>query len=210
MSDQPYFAHPSSYVDAGCNIGEGTKIWHFAHVMSGANLGPNCVLGQNVFVAAGVQIGEHVHIQNNVSIYSGVELEDYVFCGPSCVFTNVTNPRSEINRRNEYQPTLVQRGASLGANCTIVTGVTVGRYAFVGAGAVVTHDVPDYGMVLGVPARLVGWMSRHGHKLVEPDSDGIMTCQASGWRYKIATPTSIHCLDWPEDAPLPDPSGGPR
>jgi UDP-2-acetamido-3-amino-2,3-dideoxy-glucuronate N-acetyltransferase len=209
MTEQPYFIHPSAYVDEGSNVGDGTKIWHFVHVMSEATIGDHCVLGQNVFVAGGVKIGAYVHIQNNVSVYAGVELEDYVFCGPSCVFTNVSNPRSEINRRDEYERTLVRRGASLGANCTIVSGTSIGRYAFVGAGAVVTRDVPDYAMVLGVPAEIKGWRSRHGHRLTEPDSDGIMVCPESGWRYQIESSNSVHCLDWPEDSLLPSSTESP-
>ncbi|MBN1667651.1 MAG: N-acetyltransferase, partial [Anaerolineales bacterium] len=147
------FIHPSAYVDPPCEIGAGTKIWHFCHVMAGAQIGKQCVLGQNVFVAGGVRIGNNVKIQNNVSVYAGVELEDDVFCGPSCVFTNVINPRSQIVRKSEYQPTRVRRGATIGANATIVCGVTIGRYAFIAAGAVVRSDVPDYALMLGVPAR---------------------------------------------------------
>jgi UDP-2-acetamido-3-amino-2,3-dideoxy-glucuronate N-acetyltransferase len=204
MPEQSYFIHPSAYVDEGSSIGVGTRVWHFVHVMSGANIGADCVLGQNVFVAGGVKIGAHVHIQNNVSVYAGVELEDYVFCGPSCVFTNVTNPRAEVKRREQYEKTLVRTGATLGANSTIVPGITIGRYAFVGAGAVVTHDVPDYALVLGTPAKIKGWRSRHGQRLSEPDSNGIMVCGESGWRYQIESPTNIRCLDWPEESALPD------
>jgi UDP-2-acetamido-3-amino-2,3-dideoxy-glucuronate N-acetyltransferase len=149
-----------------------------------------------------VTIGDGVKIQNNVSVYEGVTLEDYVFCGPSMVFTNVTNPRSEIPRMHELKDTLVRRGASFGANCTIVCGITVGRYAFVGAGAVVRDEVPDYALMLGVPARRKGWMSRHGHRLPPPDGDGIMVCPESGWRYKEVEPEVLRCLDWPEDKPL--------
>jgi len=203
MPDQSYFVHPSAYVDEGSSIGPGTKIWHFVHVMSKASIGAGCVLGQNVFVAGEVRIGDHVHIQNNVSVYGGVELEDYVFCGPSCVFTNVMNPRSEINRREQYQKTLVKIGATLGANCTIVPGITIGRYAFVAAGAVVTHDVPNYALVLGVPAEIRGWRSRHGQRLSEPNSKGIMVCAESGWRYQLESPNQLRCLDWPEASPLP-------
>jgi len=201
MSD--YFLHPSSFVDEGAVIGKGTKIWHFSHVMSGARIGENCVLGQNVFVGRNVVIGNRVKIQNNVSVYEGVILEDEVFCGPSMVFTNVINPRSEIERKTEFKTTLVKRGATLGANCTIVCGVTIGRYAFVGAGAVVTKDVPDYALVVGVPARQVGWMSRHGHRLTEKDEDGNWVCPESGWRYREVEPGVLRCLDWPEDNPLP-------
>jgi len=201
MSD--YFLHPSSFVDEGAVIGKGTKIWHFSHVMSGARIGEYCVLGQNVFVGRNVVIGNRVKIQNNVSVYEGVILEDEVFCGPSMVFTNVINPRSEIERKTEFKTTLVKRGATLGANCTIVCGVTIGRYAFVGAGAVVTKDVPDYALVVGVPARQVGWMSRHGHRLVEKDAEGNWVCPESGWRYREVSPGVLRCLDWPEDKPLP-------
>lgn len=150
-----------------------------------------------------VNIGNFVKIQNNVSIYQGVELEDYVFCGPSCVFTNVSNPRSEINRHHLYERTLVKRGASIGANATIVCGITIGRYAFIGAGAVVISDVADYALMLGVPAKQKGWMSRHGHRLINPDQHGIYICPESGWRYKEEEPGKLRCLDWPEDKALP-------
>jgi UDP-2-acetamido-3-amino-2,3-dideoxy-glucuronate N-acetyltransferase len=197
-----YFAHPSAYVDQPCTIGAGTKIWHFCHIMAGARIGQNCNLGQNVFVANDAVIGNNVKIQNNVSVYAGVVLEDDVFCGPSCVFTNVINPRSQIARRDRYQCTVVRRGATIGANATIICGATIGRYAFVGAGAVVRGDVPDYALMLGVPARPRGWMSRHGHRLPDPDGDGIMQCPESGWRYREITPGVLRCLDWPEDRPL--------
>ncbi len=163
MSD--YFVHESSYVDEGARIGRGTKIWHFCHVMPGAEIGERCNLGQNVVVMPGTRIGNNVKIQNNVSIYEGVILEDDVFCGPSCVFTNVLNPRSHVSRKNEYRQTLVKRGATIGANATIVCGITLGEYAFVGAGAVVTADVPPYALMVGVPARRVGWMCRCGERL---------------------------------------------
>jgi len=197
-----YFAHESAYIDEPCEIGEGTKIWHFCHVMSGAVLGNGCIIGQNVFIAAGVTVGNNVKIQNNVSLYTGVELEDDVFCGPSCVFTNVVNPRSQIIRKNEYRRTLVRRGASIGANATIVCGTTVGRYAFIGAGAVVRGDVPDYALMLGVPAVRKGWMSRHGHRLPPPDANGITTCPESGFRYREVQPEVLRCLDLDEDAPI--------
>jgi UDP-2-acetamido-3-amino-2,3-dideoxy-glucuronate N-acetyltransferase len=203
MADEKYFIHPSSYIDENVIIGEGTKIWHFCHVQSGARIGKNCVLGQNVNVGNNVTIGNFVKIQNNVSIYQGVTLEDYVFCGPSCVFTNVSNPRSEILRHHLYEKTLVKRGASIGANATIVCGITIGRYAFIGAGAVVISDVPDYALMLGVPAHQKGWMSRHGHRLINPDANGIYLCPESGWRYKEMEPGILRCLDWPEDEPLP-------
>ena len=211
--EQGYFVHDSAWIDQPCEIGIGTKIWHFCHVMSGARIGENCVLGQNVFVGNDVTVGSHVKIQNNVSLFTGVQLEDYVFCGPSCVFTNVINPRSEIVRRGNYLPTRVRRGATIGANATIVCGSTIGRYAFIGAGAVVRGDVPDYGLMLGVPASVTGWMSRHGHRLGDADAEGVMICPESGWRYKLVEPRVLRCLDWPEDHPLtPDQtlSRGPR
>ena len=170
--------------------------------MSGARLGERCILGQNVLVASEVVVGNNVKIQNNVSLYTGVELEDDVFCGPSCVFTNVSNPRSQVLRRDEYKRTLVRRGATIGANATIVCGVTIGRYAFIGAGAVVTRDVADYSLMLGVPAMMKGWMSRHGHRLTEKDADGNLICPQTGWRYAISGVGDLRCLDWPEDRPL--------
>jgi len=178
------FVHESSYVDEPSSIGEGTKIWHFCHIMAGARLGDRCILGQNVFVAADVVVGNNVKIQNNVSLYTGVVLEDDVFCGPSCVFTNVTNPRSEIIRKDEYRQTLVRKGATIGANATIVCGVTVGRFAFIAAGAVVRTDVPDYALMAGVPAIQKGWMSRHGHRLTQRDPEGFLVCPQSGWHYQ--------------------------
>lgn len=200
MSD--YFVHESAYVDQPCEIGDGTRIWHFSHIMTGATIGRNCNLGQNVFVGAGVVVGDNVKVQNNVSLYAGVVLEDDVFCGPSCVFTNVINPRSQIVRRSEYMPTLVRRGATIGANATIVCGATVGRYAFIGAGAVVRGDVPDYALMLGVPARRKGWMSRHGHRLTEKDADGNYVCLESGRHYAENESGILRCLDWPEEKPL--------
>lgn len=204
MPEPAFYAHPSAVIDLPCEIGAGTKIWHFCHVMQHARIGERCVLGQNVFVAGHVIIGSNVKVQNNVSIYAGVELEDDVFCGPSCVFTNVVNPRSQIVRQHLYERTLVRRGATIGANATIVCGATIGRYAFVGAGAVVRGDVPDYALMLGVPARQHGWMSRHGHRLRDPDADGIFTCPESGWRYREVEAGALRCLDWPEDDPLPE------
>jgi UDP-2-acetamido-3-amino-2,3-dideoxy-glucuronate N-acetyltransferase len=203
MNEHDYYIHPSAYVDEPCEIGAGTKIWHFCHVMSKAKIGERCILGQNVFVANDVVIGNNVKIQNNVSIYTGIELEDDVFCGPSCVFTNVINPRSQIIRHSQYQRTLVRRGATIGANATIVCGVTIGRHAFIGAGAVVRTDVPDYGLMLGVPTVQKGWMSRHGHRLKDRDSQGYLICPESGWRYQEVEPGILRCLDWPEDKPLP-------
>jgi UDP-2-acetamido-3-amino-2,3-dideoxy-glucuronate N-acetyltransferase len=179
-----YFVHESSYVDDGCEIGAGTKIWHFSHIMSGSRIGQRCNIGQNVVISPQVVIGDNVKIQNNVSIYTGVTLEDDVFCGPSMVFTNVVNPRSHVSRKDEYRQTLVKRGASLGANCTVVCGHTIGAYAFIGAGAVVTKDVPDYALVVGNPARIAGWMCQCGVKLASaaPPS-GAMRCTSCGSRY---------------------------
>ncbi len=202
MSEKPYHVHPTACVDEPCEIGEGSRIWHFCHVMRDSRIGERCILGQNVFVASGVEIGNNVKIQNNVSIYAGVVLEDDVFCGPSCVFTNINNPRSEIVRRHLYEQTLVRRGATIGANATIVCGSTLGRYCFVGAGAVVTHDVPDYALMLGVPAQQKGWMSRHGHRLTERNAQGYFVCPESGWRYHETEPGVLRCLDWPEDKDL--------
>jgi UDP-2-acetamido-3-amino-2,3-dideoxy-glucuronate N-acetyltransferase len=177
-----YFAHESSYLDEGCQIGAGTKIWHFTHVMARARIGQRCNIGQNVVISPDVVIGNNVKIQNNVSVYTGVVLEDDVFCGPSMVFTNVVNPRSHVSRKDEYRPTLVKRGASLGANSTIVCGRTIGRYAFIGAGAVVTRDVPDYALVVGNPARVAGWMCACGVKLAAgtrpPESTTCASCQS--------------------------------
>lgn len=201
-TERNYFAHESAYVDEPCEIGAGTKIWHFCHIMPRAKIGRNCNFGQNVLVASDVVIGNNVKVQNNVSIYTGVELEDDVFCGPSCVFTNVINPRSQIVRHSQYQRTFVRRGVTIGANATIVCGATLGRYAFIGAGAVVRGDVPDYALMLGVPAQQKGWMSRHGHRLVERNAEGHLICPESGWRYQEVTPTILRCLDWPEDQPL--------
>ena len=206
MNDESYYAHPSAYVEESCDIGAGTKIWHFCHVMSDSQIGEGCTLGQNVFVAGGAVIGNNVKIQNNVSVYAGVRLEDSVFCGPSCVFTNVVNPRSEIVRHSQFLPTVVRRGATIGANATIVCGITIGCYAFLGAGTVVTDDVPDYALMMGVPAMQVGWMSRHGFRLEKTDPSDSMVCPESGWRYQEEEPGLLRCLDWPEDTPLPRPN----
>lgn len=202
-ADKPYFVHESAYVDEPCAIGERTAIWHFCHVMRGARIGRACTLGQNVHVASDVVIGDRVKIQNNVSVYTGTIVEDDVFLGPSCVLTNVAIPRAQVSRRALYERTLLRRGATIGANATIVCGVTIGRYAFVGAGAVVTKDVPDYALVLGVPARRVGWVSRHGHRLrPSGDSGGVMTCPESGLRYRLEE-GRLRCIDLDEEAPLP-------
>jgi len=198
-----YFSHESAYVDQGAEIGAGTKIWHFSHIMKGARIGERCVIGQNVNVDGGTTIGNNVKIQNNVSVYTGTIIEDDVFLGPSCVLTNVTNPRSQVNRHALYETTVLKRGCTIGANATVVCGVTVGRYAFVGAGSVVTKTVPDYALVVGNPARQVGWMSRHGHRLGAPDSNGLMRCAETGYRYRETEPGVLRCVDLPEDAPLP-------
>lgn len=201
--DRPYFVHESAYVDDGAEIGAGTKIWHFSHVMKGAHIGERCVIGQNVNVDGGTVIGNNVKIQNNVSVYTGAVIEEDVFLGPSCVLTNVSNPRSQVNRHSLYETTRLRRGCSIGANATIVCGVTIGRYAFVGAGSVVTKNVPDFALVLGNPARQAAWMSRHGHRLGSPDTNGIMICPESGYRYRETEPGVLRCLDLDEDAPLP-------
>lgn len=185
--DPSVVVHPSAIVDDGAQLGAGTRVWHFAHVCAGARIGERCSLGQGVFVGNDVHIGANVKIQNHVSVYDAVTLEDDVFCGPSMVFTNVHNPRSSVVRKNEYRRTLVRQGATLGANCTIVCGVTVGRYAFVGAGAVVSRDVADFALVVGVPAKRIGWMSRHGERLDLPArGEGEAVCPATGERYQLA------------------------
>ena len=187
-----YFVHESSYVDAGAVIGSGTKVWHFCHVLPSAVIGSGCSLGQNVVVMNGTRLGDNVKVQNNVSIYEGVELEDDVFCGPSMVFTNVINPRSHVSRKHEYQATLVKRGATLGANSTIVCGHTIGRYAFIGAGAVITRDVPDHALVVGNPGRITGWVCQCGVKLASgatPPSSA--ACAACGTNYRKTTEGSI-------------------
>ncbi|MBC7886171.1 MAG: N-acetyltransferase [Saprospiraceae bacterium] len=179
-----YFAHESSYIDEGCSIGEGTKIWHFSHIMPNCKIGKNCNIGQNVVISSEVILGDNVKIQNNVSIYTGVTCEDDVFLGPSCVFTNVINPRSAVNRKNEYLKTHVGKGASIGANATIVCGHNIGKYAFIGAGAVVTKEIPDFGLVVGNPARQIGWMSEYGHRLTF-DNQGYATCSENGDQYRL-------------------------
>jgi len=198
-----FFVHESAYIDEPCDVGAETKIWHFSHVMKNAKIGRQCILGQNVNIAQDVIIGNNVKIQNNVSVYTGTIVEDDVFLGPSCVLTNVTNPRSQVNRHSIYETILIKRGATIGANATIVCGVTIGCYAFIAAGAVVTKDIPDYAMIAGVPGRPCGWMSRHGHKLANPDTQGIMTCPESKLRYKEVSPGVTRCLDLDEDQPLP-------
>ena len=181
-----FYAHPSAVIDDGCLIGAGTKVWHFCHVMPGAKIGENCSIGQNVFIASEVILGNNVKVQNNVSIYTGVECADDVFLGPSMVFTNVINPRAFVDRKAEFRITRVMRGASLGANCTIVCGVTIGRYALIGAGAVVTHDVADFELVTGVPARRTGWVSRVGERLnFSNEVDNTATCPRTGERYRL-------------------------
>ena len=179
-----YFAHETAVIDAGCSIGEGTKIWHFSHIMPGARIGKRCNIGQNVVVSPDVVLGDNVKVQNNVSIYTGVTCEDDVFLGPSCVFTNVINPRSAVNRRDNYLHTTVRQGASIGANATIVCGHEIGAYAFIGAGAVVTKEVPAYALVVGNPSRQIGWMSAFGHRL-EFDQNGQATCSESGEQYRL-------------------------
>lgn len=179
-----YFAHPTAVIDEGCTIGKGTKIWHFSHIMPNCVIGEGCNLGQNVVVSPEVVLGKNVKVQNNVSIYTGVQCEDDVFLGPSMVFTNVINPRSAVNRKSEYLKTIVKRGASIGANATVVCGNNIGKFAFIGAGAVVTREVPDYALVIGNPARHTGWMSEYGHKL-KFDSTGRATCPESGEVYRL-------------------------
>jgi UDP-2-acetamido-3-amino-2,3-dideoxy-glucuronate N-acetyltransferase len=193
--------HPSTIVDNGSTIGEGTTIWHFAHICTGAVIGQNCTLGQNVMVADNASLGNNVKVQNNVAIYGGVTIEDDVFLGPSCVLTNVTNPRSQVSRKSLYEKTLIKRGSTIGANATIVCGITLGRYCFVGAGAVVTKNIPDYGLVLGNPGKLSGFMSRQGHKLTFNKS-GRATCPESKFVYEKVE-GQVRCLDLDEDDPLP-------
>lgn len=206
-----YFVHESAYVDEPCSIGAGTKIWHFSHVCQGVKIGAGCTLGQNVFVAGGAVIGDHVKIQNNVSVYDGVVLEDDVFLGPSCVLTNIPNPRSQVVRRGLYETTRIQKGATVGANATVICGVTIGRYAMIAAGAVVTADVSDYALMIGVPARQRGWVSRHGIPLPDPDGQGMMICPESGFRYRLDQAGVLKCLDLDEAAPLPaEAAGGNR
>ena len=178
------YIHPTTAIDETCQIGEGTKIWHFSHLMAGCVIGNNCNLGQNIFIASGVILGNNVTVQNNVSVYEGVVCEDDVFLGPSMVFTNVINPRSAVIRKNEFQKTLVKKGATIGANATIICGITLGNYCFIGAGAVVNKDVPNYGLVVGNPARQIGWMSENGQRL-HFDEKGIAVCSETGKKYKL-------------------------
>lgn len=188
MEEKSYFAHPSAVIDEGCEIGTGTKIWHFSHIMPGCKIGEGCNLGQNVVISPMVVLGKNVKVQNNVSIYTGVTCEEDVFLGPSMVFTNVTNPRSAVNRRSEYAKTQVGKGATIGANATIVCGHDIGKYAFIGAGTVVTKTVPNYALVVGNPARQIGWMSEYGHRL-EFDALGMASCKESGEKYKLENQT---------------------
>ena len=181
--EKPYFAHETAVIDDGCIIGKGTRVWHFTHIMQGCEIGENCNFGQNVVVSPGVKLGDNVKVQNNVSIYTGVICEEDVFLGPSMVFTNVTNPRSAVVRREQYEQTLVRKGASIGANATIICGHEIGQFAFIGAGAVVTKDVPPYALIIGNPGKQVGWMSEFGHRL-NFDADGIAICPESNERYQ--------------------------
>lgn len=205
-----FFAHPSAIIDPKAVVGVGSKIWHFSHVMGGAELGAGCNLGQNVVVSPGVKLGKNVKVQNNVSIYTGTVVEDDVFLGPACVLTNVLNPRSQIIRRDYYEKTLIRKGASIGANATIVCGVEVGRYAFVSAGAVVTRSVPDYALVVGNPARFRCWMSRHGQRLDSPNAEGIYTCPESGLKYREIEKGRLVCIDFDEETSLPETLARPQ
>ena len=202
MSDtSPIKLHPSAVVDDGAIIGDGTAIWHFSHICAGAVIGKSCSLGQNVLVADNSSLGNNVKVQNNVAIYGGITVEDDVFLGPSCVLTNVTNPRSQVSRKSLYEKTVIKRGSTIAANATIVCGITLGRYCFIGAGSVVTKDIPDYGLVLGNPGKLSGYMSRHGHKLTF-DKSGRATCPESKFVYGKKD-DQVHCLDLSEDESLP-------
>jgi UDP-2-acetamido-3-amino-2,3-dideoxy-glucuronate N-acetyltransferase len=204
MAKKQYFAHETAIVGDPAQIGANTKIWHFSHIMAGAKVGRNCIFGQNCHVAAGAVIGNNVKVQNNVSIYAGSVIEDDVFLGPSCVLTNVSNPRSQVNRHSLYETTIFRRGVTVGANATVVCGIELGRYAFIAAGAVVTKDVAEYALMAGSPARRIGWMSRHAHRLENPGSDGIMVCPESGYRYRETRPGVLRCIDMDEDSPLPE------
>ncbi|MDQ3681732.1 MAG: N-acetyltransferase [Bacteroidota bacterium] len=194
MSEKKYFSHPSAFIDEGCQIGEGTKIWHFSHIMAGCTIGVGCNIGQNVVVSSKVILGNNVRVQNNVSIYEGVNCEDDVFLGPSMVFTNVINPRSAVSRKHEYMKTMVRKGASIGANATVICGNEIGEYAFIGAGAVVTASVHPYALVVGNPARHIGWMSEYGHRL-NFDKNGEAICGESGEKYFIEDQLVKKCPD---------------
>jgi UDP-2-acetamido-3-amino-2,3-dideoxy-glucuronate N-acetyltransferase len=202
-ANRDFFVHSTAVVDEPADIGRGTKIWHYSHVLKGAKIGERCIFGQNCQVAENVVIGNNVKVQNNVSIYAGAVIEDDVFLGPSSVLTNVTNPRSQVNRHSLYETTVFRRGVTVGANATIVCGIELGRYSFIGAGAVVAQNVPDYALIVGNPGRRVGWMSRHGHRLANPDADGVMRCPESGLRYREIAPGIMRCLDLDEEASLP-------
>ena len=202
-SKPAFYAHPTAIVDAGAELGEGTKVWHFAHISGGARIGGKCIFGQNTFVADGVKIGNNVKVQNNVAIYTGTMIEDDVFLGPSCVLTNVTNPRAQVNRHSLYEPTVIRRGTTVGANATLVCGITLGRYSFISAGALVAKDVPDYALMVGIPARQKGWMSRHGHRLT-PGPDGVLRCPESGLSYRETASGVLRCVELDEEAPLPE------
>ena len=198
------FIHESAYVDADCQIGAGTKVWHFSHLMRGCHLGENCNIGQNVVIAEGVTLGRGCKVQNNVSIYQGVTCEDEVFLGPSMVFTNVLNPRAAVSRKSEYRPTLLKKGTTVGANATIVCGHTLGEYCLIGAGSVVTKDVLPFALMVGNPARRIGWVSRHGEKL-QFDADGRAVCPATGEKYLLQDGTvKVICQDVPTDEEKPD------
>lgn len=184
INRETFFSHESAFIDEPCSIGTGTKIWHFSHIMSNCTIGENCNIGQNVVISPQVVLGNNVKVQNNVSVYTGVVCEDDVFLGPSMVFTNVINPRSAVNRKEEYKKTIVQKGASIGANATIVCGITIGKFAMIGAGAVVINDIPDYGLVVGNPSRQIGWVSEYGDKLIF-DSNNIAICNATGNVYEL-------------------------
>ena len=184
MMQQIFFVHPTAVIDEGAIIGKGTNIWHFSHLMKGCRIGNNCNIGQNVFIASTVVLGNHVKVQNNVSLYDGVICEDDVFLGPSCVFTNIINPRSAVSKRNEFKQTLVKKGATIGANATILCGITIDQFAFIGAGAVVTKDVTAYAVVTGSPAKQTGWMSEHGNKLVF-NKEGVALCSSTGEKYLL-------------------------
>lgn len=204
VNENAYFAHPTAVIDDGAVIGENSRVWHFAHVCARAVIGRSCVLGQNTLVCDGVRIGDGVRIQNNVAVYEGVEIEDDVFLGPSCVLTNVSNPRSQVSRKAMFEKTLIRRGATIGANATVVCGVSIGRYAMIAAGAVVTGDVPDYALIVGVPGRQRSWVSRHGHPLRLENTGAVVRCPETDLRYALDDNGRFHCLDLAEDAPLPE------